>query len=323
MTLHPQAQTFVAWLREAQPPRWEELGVEKARRGFAALVDSFGEGPRMQTVEDRLVEETTVDGQRLSVPVRLYRPAGLPVVAPVIMFYHGGGWVLGDVESHDSTCRRLADASGAVVVSVAYRLAPESPFPGPVQDCFVATKAIAKMAGELSLDAGRMAVMGDSAGGNLAAAVALLAKDDPNVLVKYAVLVYPVVTPTFDSGSYCKFESGFGLTKRTMQWFWANYFGREAADLFDVDACEVTDPLADLMKSDFRGFPPTHVLVAGYDVLRDEGLALADKMEASGVRVTRENASDMLHGFVHFAGRFETGVTTMRSLGKRIANQLG
>jgi acetyl esterase len=322
MALHSQAQTFLAWLREAQPPRWEELGVEKARRGFSALVESFGEGPEMQTVEDRLVEDATDEGQRLSVPVRLYRPLGLSNEAPVVMFFHGGGWVLGDVESHDSTCRRLADASGSVVVSVDYRLAPESPFPGPVLDCWVATKAIVKMAGELGVDASRLAVMGDSAGGNLAAAVALVAKDDPDVAVKYAVLVYPVVTPAFDSGSYREFESGFGLTRQTMQWFWANYLGREGAAFFNVDACQDVEPLADLMKADFRGFPATHVLVAGYDVLRDEGLTFADKLEASGVSVTRETASDMLHGFIHFAGRFETGVTTTRSLGRRIAEQL-
>ncbi|PHQ33677.1 alpha/beta hydrolase [Rhodopirellula bahusiensis] len=322
MTLHPQAQTFVALLRELQPPRWEEMGVVKARRGFSALVDSFGDGPAMQSVEDHRVEETTADGQSLSVPVRVYRPEGLPDAAPVIMFFHGGGWVLGDVASHDSTCRRLAGASGAAVVSVDYRPSPESPFPGPVQDCFVATKAIAKLAGEWKLDADRMAVMGDSAGGNLAAAVALLAKDDPDVSVKYAVLVYPVVTPRFDSGSYREFESGFGLTKRTMQWFWANYFGLEEDGFFGIEAHQDADPLADLMAADFTGFPPTHVLVAGYDVLRDEGLALADKMESSGVSVTRENASDMLHGFIHFAGQFETGVTAMQSLGKRIANQL-
>lgn len=322
MTLHPQAQTFLAWLREAQPPRWEQLGVEKARRGFSALVDSFGDGPEMQAIEDRLVEETTGEGQRLSVPVRVYRPLGLSNEAPVVMFFHGGGWVLGDVESHDTTCRRLAEASRAVVVSVDYRLSPESPFPGPVWDCLVATKAISNMAGALGVDANRLAVMGDSAGGNLAAAVTLLAKDDPDVSVKYAVLVYPVVTPAFDSGSYREFEFGFGLTKQTMQWFWANYLGREGADLFDVDACQNVEPLADLMKADFRGFPATHVLVAGYDVLRDEGLTLADRLEASGVSVTRETASDMLHGFIHFAGRFETGVTTMRSLGRRIADQL-
>tara|TARA_R110002072_G_scaffold31140_2_gene96388 strand:- start:2810 stop:3781 length:972 start_codon:yes stop_codon:yes gene_type:complete len=323
MTLHPQAQTFVALLRELQPPRWEDLGVAKARRGFSALVDSFGAGPTMASVEDRIVEEQNCDGEVLRVPVRIYRPDGVSELAPVVMFFHGGGWVLGDVESHDTTCRRLAEASQAAVVSVEYRRSPESPFPGPVHDCLVATKAVAKHGFSWGLDASRLAVMGDSAGGNLAAAVALLSKDDPDVEVKYAALVYPVVTPTFDSGSYREFETGFGLTKRTMQWFWGNYLGHGGEGLLDVDGVNDAEPLADLMKADFSGFPPTHVLVAGYDVLRDEGLALADKIEACGGDVTRENASDMLHGFIHFAGQFETGVTAMQSLGKRIANQLG
>jgi len=287
MTLHPQAQTFVALLRELQPPRWEDLGVAKARRGFSALVDNFGAGPAMASVEDQVVEEQNCDGQVSRIPVRIYRPDDVSELAPVVMFFHGGGWVLGDVESHDTTCRRLAAASRAAVVSVEYRRSPESPFPGPVHD-----------------------------------AVALLAKDDPDVAVKYAVLVYPVVSPAFDSESYREFESGFGLTKRTMQWFWGNYFGRAGEDFFGVDRVSDADPLADLMKADFSDFPPAHVLVAGYDVLRDEGLALADKIEASGGDVTRENASDMLHGFIHFAGQFETGVTAMQSLGNRIANQL-
>lgn len=323
MTLHPQAQTFVALLRELQPPRWEDLGVAKARRGFSALVDSFGAGPTMASVEDRIVEEQNCDGEVLRVPVRIYRPDGVSELAPVAMFFHGGGWVLGDVETHDTTCRRLAEASQAAVVSVEYRRSPESPFPGPVHDCLVATKAVAKHGFSWSLDASRLAVIGDSAGGNLAAAVALLAKDDPDVEVKYAVLVYPVVTPAFVSGSYREFETGFGLTKRTMQWFWGNYLGHGGEGLLDVDGVNDAEPLADLMKADFSGFPPTHVLVAGYDVLRDEGLALADKIEACGGDVTRENASDMLHGFIHFAGQFETGVTAMQSLGMRIANQLG
>ncbi|EMB17211.1 alpha/beta hydrolase [Rhodopirellula europaea] len=323
MTLHPQAQTFVALLRELQPPRWEDLGVAKARRGFSALVDSFGAGPTMASVEDRIVEEQNCDGEVLRVPVRIYRPDGVSELAPVVMFFHGGGWVLGDVESHDTTCRRLAEASQAAVVSVEYRRSPELPFPGPVHDCLVATKAVAKHGFSWGLDASRLAVMGDSAGGNLAAAVTLSAKDDPDVEVKYVVLVYPVVTPAFDSGSYREFETGFGLTKRTMQWFWGNYLGHGGEGLLGVDGVNDAEPLADLMKADFSGFPPTHVLVAGYDVLRDEGLALADKIEACGGHVTRENASDMLHGFVHFAGQFETGVTAMQSLGKRIANQLG
>jgi acetyl esterase len=323
MTLHPQAQTFVALLRELQPPRWEDLGVAKARRGFSALVDSFGVGPTMASVEDRIVEDQNCDGEVLRVPVRIYRPDGVSDLVPVVMFFHGGGWVLGDVESHDTTCRRLAEASQAAVVSVEYRRSPESPFPGPVHDCLVATKAVAKNGFSWGLDASRLAVMGDSAGGNLAAAASLLAKDDPDVEVKYAALVYPVVTPTFDSGSYREFETGFGLTKRTMQWFWGNYLGHGGEGLLDVDGVNDAEPLADLMKADFSGFPPTHVLVAGYDVLRDEGLALADKIEACGGDVTRENASDMLHGFIHFAGQFETGVTAMQSLGKRIANQLG
>lgn len=137
MTLHPQAQTFVALLRELQPPRWEDLGVAKARRGFSALVDNFGAGPAMASVEDQVVEEQNCDGQVSRIPVRIYRPDDVSELAPVVMFFHGGGWVLGDVESHDTTCRRLAAASRAAVVSVEYRRSPESPFPGPVHDCFV------------------------------------------------------------------------------------------------------------------------------------------------------------------------------------------
>ncbi|MCC9657755.1 alpha/beta hydrolase [Rhodopirellula halodulae] len=317
MPLHPQAQAHVEMLRELNPPRWEDLGVQKARRGFSALKESFGPGPEMHSVEDKRLCGLDPDGVSLEVPVRIYRPTNSGAPQPVAMFFHGGGWVLGDIESHDTTCRRLAAASNAVVVSVDYRRSPETPFPGPLHDCYVATMAVAKAGADLRVDADRMVVVGDSAGGNLAASVGLLAQHAASVNLKYAMLLYPVVTPHFDSASYEAFESGFGLTKRTMKWFWSNYLGRDVEE-----KSEHAEPLADLLRADFSGFPATHVLVAGYDVLRDEGLALADRMEAAGVSVTRENADDMLHGYLHFAGQFETGVSGMRALGQRMAEAL-
>ncbi|MEM9587499.1 MAG: alpha/beta hydrolase [Planctomycetota bacterium] len=290
MTLHPQAQAFVDQLAQDNPPSWEEMGVEAAREAFTSFAPIFGEGPEDVQVSDHVLAD--------HVPTRLYRPSESQDL-PVVVYFHGGGWVLGDLETHDPLCRRLAKESGCAVLSVDYRRPPEAPFPIPLSDCYDVTSAVAESADELGLDASRLIVAGDSAGGNLAAAVALRAKLNRGPEIMHQVLIYPVVSPATETDSYQRYAEGHGLTRGAMQWFWTQYLPDRGAD-------EVGE--ADLLSADLSGLPPVHLFAAEYDVLIDEGAALAGRLRESGVAVTYQLYAGHLHGFIHFAGLFDDGL---------------
>src|SRR5688572_809153 len=214
--------------------------------------------PEMAKVEDRKV--TSVDGAEI--PVRIYWPTSAPGPHPVVVFYHGGGWVIGSIESHDATVKSLAAASGMVFVSVDYRLSPEYKFPTPLDDCFAATKWVVDNATELGVDASRLAVAGDSAGGNLAAAVALMARENGGPAIKFQLLVYPVTD--FDSTRRSMVDNGEGyfLTRAAMEWFGGHYLASDN----DRD-----HHFAAPIRADLSGLPPALVITAEYDPLRDEG----------------------------------------------------
>jgi acetyl esterase len=228
------------------------------------------------------------------------------------MFFHGGGWVLGNIETHDPLCRRLAANSGCAVVSVDYGLSPENPFPGPVNDCYEATQHVISNASQLNVDASRLAVAGDSAGGHLAASVAIKAREEAGPEIALQVLLYPVIEPVFDSGSYQKFADGFGLTRKNMIWFWRQFFdGR--------------DPLTDAAPShadSHRELPPAMVITAQYDVLSDEGNAYARQLQTAGVDVFHRQYDGMLHAFLHFAGLFDTGMEAGREIAQEVGRRL-
>ncbi|MEM8913372.1 MAG: alpha/beta hydrolase [Planctomycetota bacterium] len=313
--LDDQAQTFLNLQRAAQRPGWESLGVERAREMFASLTDWFGDGTGSVDTEDFQVPVS--DGHRIR--CRLYRPATSRGDSPtgVVMFFHGGGFVLGDLNTHDTMCRRLASASGTAVVSVQYRCSPESPHPGPIDDCEAATRHVARTSDRWNIDASRMVVTGDSAGGYLAMAVAIrlrdrLPTDGAAIRPRLLMLIYPVVSPACDTPSHIAFADGHGLTRATMAWFWSQYLG-------DVQwrADEV-----DLLHQPLVGLPPTHIITAGYDVLRDEGLELVDAMRRSGISVTHQSYDGMLHGFIHFAGLFDRSRDATDAVGRRIRETL-
>lgn len=287
MPLHPQAQAFVDHLAQEQPPGWPELGPTDARIAFDGLGETFGSGPELPFVQDKVIAD--------DVPVRIYRPSDASVL-PVVLFFHGGGWVLGGVDSHDGLCRNLAKLSGAAVVSVGYGLSPENAFPGPLEQCYRATQYVSENAGEFGVDATALSVAGDSAGGNLAAAVTIRARDENGPAIAKQVLFYPVIATDFDTSSYRAFAEGHGLTRESMIWFWQNYL--DGRDDWNI-------PLADLRNHELSGLPSALVLTAEYDVLRDEGEAYADRLESAGVPVKRSQYEGMLHGFVHFAGLFD------------------
>lgn len=252
MALHPQAKLVVDAMAGA-------VAAGK-RRNVEELTPS---------ATDHLAPGTDGD-----IPVRLYRPAGSDAAAPlpVLVYYHGGGWVIGNLESHDSLCRKIANAGGFVVAAVDYRLGPESRFPAAVEDAFAAVQWLAAGPGGLAIDNTRIAVSGDSAGGNLSAVVTLLARDQGPALAHQA-LIYPATHFRRNTASHTEFAEGYLLTAAAQDWFRDHYLN-DAADRDDWRA-------SPLLAEDHSGLPPALVITAECDPLRDEGKAYADKLAAA------------------------------------------
>ncbi len=284
MPVDPQVQVLLDALAEAGSPPLHTLSPQEARAAYAALAQA-----RAGTGDVAASEDLVVPTQDGDVAVRVYRPEGVEAPAPVCVFFHGGGWVIGSVETHDALCTALAARSGAVVVSVEYRLSPEAPFPAPLDDCLVATRWVADHAADLGIDPDRLAVAGDSAGGNLAAAVAIRARDEGGPAIAYQLLLYPVVDHSFGQPSYVENAEGYFLTADAMRWFSGHYLGGAAP----------TDPLAaPLHAPDLTRLPPARIVTAEYDPLRDEGEAYGARLVDAGVDATVRRHDGMVHGFV-------------------------
>jgi acetyl esterase len=295
MPVHPEAQQLLTLLEQAGLPPFEESTVPNARAAGQGFVELQGEPAPVDDVADR-----TVPGPAGDIPIRVYRPAGHGPL-PVVVYYHGGGWVIGDLEVVDRPCRLLASAAQAVVVSVDYRLAPEHPYPAAFDDCYAATVWVAANAGELGVDSVRLAVAGDSAGGNLAAAVALAARDRGGPEIAAQLLIYPVTNFDFGTESYRENADGYLLTRGSMQWFWAHYLGAQ-----DVPK----DPYACPARADsLAGLPPAYLASAEYDPLRDEGEAYGRRLELAGVPVTAKRFDGMIHGFFWTLGATPSGAS--------------
>ena len=235
------------------------------------------------------IENFTIAGPAAPIPVRAYWPVSTPEPLPTVAFFHGGGFVICDLDTHDDMCRAIAGETGALVVSVDYGLAPEHRYPAAAEDAYAATKWIAEHAGSLGGDADRLVVAGDSAGGNLAAVVALMARDRGGPGIAFQLLIYPVIDAAQDTPSYEENSDGYFLTAAYMRWFWEQYLG-PGGDSDDGYASVLRHP-------DLAGLPPTLMITAEYDPLRDEGEAYADALEAAGVPVTTYRAPGMFHGF--------------------------
>lgn len=287
MPLDVHAAKVLEMIRLSGRPPYETLAPAEARqfsRNARAVLAP--EPPEMGAVRDIKI------GEGGAIPARLYRPLGsAPNAAlPALIYFHGGGWVIGDLDTHDVVCRQIANGSGAAVVSVDYRLAPEHKFPAAVEDAIAATAWIAAHGTTLGIDTARLAVGGDSAGGNLAAVVALDARDRDGPKLIQQTLIYPATESTMSHPSHERFAEGLLLTRPTMKWFLGHYL-RGAEDLADwrVSPLRATS-LADL--------PPALVLTAGYDPLCDEGEDYAARLAAAGVPVTRVRVEGMIHGFL-------------------------
>jgi acetyl esterase len=243
------------------------------------------------------VTERQIPGPGGAIPLRIFTPAG-PKPWPVLVYFHGGGWVIGDLDVTDLRCRLLADWGRCLVVSVYYRHAPEHRFPAAIDDSYAATLWTAEHASELGADADRLAVCGDSAGGNLAAAVALMARESgPRIM--FQNLVYPVVDHDFSRTSYIENAAGFGLSQDTMRWYWDQYVPDEA---------QRNDPFCSPFRAEnLSGLPPAFIQTAEFDPLRDEGEAYAARLRAAGVPVLLKRYDGVIHGFVGQAGEFDIG----------------
>ena len=275
-----QSNNFAAEHDLAQYP------LALVRDAFVQLY-SEGSGQRVYSVSDR--QFGYLDQ---AVPVRVYRPSPSPNL-PVMIFYHGGGWVLGDLDSHDGLCRKIAMAAHCAVVSVGYRRAPEVKYPGPLEDAYAALCWVALQADELGINPARIVVAGDSAGGNLAAAVCILARERSGPAILHQCLWYPVLDlSNMDRPSYRKFSTGYPLTLADMQWFKACYLS--------ADAQALSHYVSPLLAIDLSGLPPATIVTAAYDVLHDEGYAYAEALKAGLVDVEYICFDALFHGFLSF-----------------------
>jgi len=291
MALDPQVQVVLENMKKQGVPPLHALSVDKARQiNLSAMA--------AQPEEVWRVENRNIPGQTDLIPVRIYTPRS-EAPMPVIVYYHGGGWVVGNLDSADVLCRQLANGVNGVVVSVDYRLAPEHKFPAAVEDAYAAAVWAAQNADSLGADPNRVSVAGDSAGGNLATVVAMMARDRGAPSIRYQMLVNPVTHYSFDTQSYKDNGEGFGLTTETMRWFWGHYLSNEQ---------DGRHPYASpLLAADLSGLPPTLLLTAEFDPLRDEGEAYGEKLRAAGVRVEMKRYEGMVHGFILQTGAYDQG----------------
>ncbi|MFT3799849.1 MAG: alpha/beta hydrolase [Burkholderiaceae bacterium] len=286
--LDPQAKALLQLIEQTGlPPIWQ-LDPVSARRAYR---ESRGFS-QPAAPEMALVRDLDAPGPLGPIPLRLYRPLGsaADTALPVLVYYHGGGFVIGDRDTHDVLCRQLSDQSGCAVVSVDYRMAPEHPFPTPVDECLAATRWIHAQAASLGLDASRLAVGGDSAGGSLASVVSLIARDSGDLPIRFQLLIYPGTDIRRSMPSHEENAKGYLLTIEALDYFVGHYIS-DPAHLDDWRASPI-------LRQDLQGLPPALVLVAGYDPLRDEGLAYGQKLSEAGNRVSVVNFSRQIHGFI-------------------------
>lgn len=300
MTLDPQAKAILDQLAAAEGPKLYDLPPTEAREmynGMAQVFDAID-------VPIGAVSDKLIPGPAADIPVRIYTPVAKGDALPVLVYFHGGGWVIGNIATHDKLARRLANEGNCVVVSVDYRLAPEDPFPAAVDDCYAALEWVEKNASEIGGDANRIAVGGDSAGGNLAAVMALKARNDKGPEIGFQLLIYPVTDARMDTKSYQDFAEGYLLEKRSMEWFFDQYApeGLDRAQRY----------LSPLRAQTLKNLPPAYIITAGHDVLRDEGKAYADALKEAGGDVTYVNYEGMVHGFFNMQAVLDTAKTAIK-----------
>jgi acetyl esterase len=310
MPLDPVIQALFQQIPQlASYPLWDKTPAQ-AREEYKAFCQ-FAD-PRASPIGK--TEDLKATGPRGPIPLRVYTPVASGSAAlPAIIYFHGGGFVLGDLDCYDGLCRALANEAGCRVISVDYGLAPEFPFPGAVEDCFAAATWIESNAPDLGVDANRLAVAGDSAGGNLAAVTALLAKEHKNTpAIAFQLLIYP--TTRFGVG---RADHGFGygsLDSRSIEWF-RNHYVPLGTDLADPR-------LSPLAAKDLSGLPPAYIVTAGFDPLRDEAQAYAEQLKQAGVKVLQVDYPTMIHGFFSMPGLVPLATEAIRAAAHAVRDAL-
>jgi acetyl esterase len=298
MPLDPQAKAILDQMAAMGGPPLHKLSVPDARALMVALAGMSG----THDLPLAKVENRTVPGPAGTIPVRVYTPVGTGPF-PLLVFFHGGGWVIGSLDTHDGVCRELAHGAGCVVMSVDYRRAPEHKFPAAAEDCYAATAWAGKHAAEIGADPKRIAVGGDSAGGNLTCVVALMARDKGEPRLCFQLPIYPATSHALDMPSYVENATGYLLETDAMVWFWGHYLTTKA-DGENVYA-------SPLRAKDLKGLPPAYVITAEFDPLRDEGEAYAKRLQEAGVPTRLQRFDGMIHGFFGMSGVLDQAKTAI------------
>ncbi len=285
--IEPVTKQFLDAVNAATGPALYELSPAEARKVFDGLQANPGPMPAVD-VEDR----TVPGGPTGSVPVKILRPAGATGVLPVVVYIHGAGWVCGGFAAHERLVRELCVGTGAAVVFVEFSLSPEAKYPTAIEQSYAVTKWVAENAAAIEVDPKRLAVAGDSVGGNMTIAVTLLAKERGGPGIAFQVLFYPVTDAAFDTPSYREFATHHFLTREAMKWFWNQYTTNES------DRARITASPLRATVEQLKGLPPALVMCGEFDVLRDEGEAYAHKLIAAGVRTTAVRFHGTIHDFV-------------------------
>jgi acetyl esterase len=308
MMLDPDSAAFVARVRDLKLPRYESLSPRGAREAMAVARQAAQVSPpAIGETRDYSISIAAEESLR----ARLYRPVGASGRLPVLLYFHGGGWVIGNLESHDVLCRRLANAAGCAVFSVDYRLAPEHKFPTAVYDAAASARWVFANSQLLEIDPGMIAVGGDSAGGNLAAVLALMSRDGELPRLLYQLLIYPVVDLEFSFPSHQLSEAGLPVLGSTMIWFRDHY-------LQSIDQAKDwrASPLS---ATSFSGLAPAYILTAGYDPLRDEGRAYGQRLAQARIPVKCRHYPGQIHGFLSTGAGFPTTEMAIGEIGRELA----
>lgn len=305
MSLHPQAQAVLDAFARMQLAPPHTLPVAKARALFHRSRAPFLAQPEdVASCVDLALPSAAGD-----IPVRVYRPKGSSIQEPLpaLVYFHGGGWVFGNLDSHDPLCRALCNRAGCAVVAVDFRLAPENKFPAAVEDALAAIRHVASRGSELGIDGARVAAGGDSAGGNLATVAAIEFREQGGPRLALQVLLYPVIDFTLDAPSYDRLGQGYLLTYERMQFFRSAYL-RDARDIEDWRASPIK-------AKNLSNLPAALIITASHDPLVDEGKAYADRLAASGVAVSYRCYDGMIHGFLTMAGAIDAGQAGIDEIG--------
>jgi acetyl esterase len=306
--LDPQAEAFLSERDKRTIVPSHALSPTGARE---AMEEALASGEPVEAVAE--VTDWAIRGPAGQIPIRVYRPDGEGPF-PILVYFHAGGWVKGSLETHDDVCRQLTNETGMVVVAVEYRLSPEHPFPTPLEDCYAATEWAAEHGESIHWDPDRLAIIGESAGGNLAAATALLARDRDGPSIEYQVLLYPVLDNDFTRNSYREVGDVPLLTEESLRWYWDQYIARE------VD--RANPYAAPLRTRDLSGLPPATVVVVGWDPLHDEGVNYAERLSADGVPTDLVDVDDQIHAFLSVPYHMDRADEIRKRLAEQIQENL-